>query len=152
MSTATGQRNDGRSYLAKTGEPEQKWHTVDADGLVLGRMAARIAHILQGKHKPTYTPHVDTGDFVVILNADKVKVTGAKAQQRTYDTFSGYPGGRRVYSYEDMTTRAPEKIVELAVRRMMPKTKLGRAMMSKLKIYTGDSHPHAAQRPTKLEL
>lgn len=153
MSTeAPPRRNAQKSYLAKTGELEQAWHVIDAEGLVVGRMATRIAMILQGKHKPTYTPHVDTGDFVIILNADKVKVTGNKEAQRTYDTFSGYPGGRRVYSMADLRTRAPHKIVELAVRRMLPKTKLGKQMLTKLKIYAGTEHPHAAQQPKKLDL
>ncbi|MGF1632409.1 MAG: 50S ribosomal protein L13 [Phycisphaerae bacterium] len=140
------------TYLAKPGELTAEWHVVDASGLVLGRLATRVATILQGKHKPTYTPHVDTGDFVVIVNADKVKVTGRKAEHVTYDTYSRYPGGRRVYTFEQMMDNSPERIIELAVKRMLPKNKLGRNMLTKLKIYAGESHPHAAQRPVKLEL
>ncbi|MEM6562472.1 MAG: 50S ribosomal protein L13 [Planctomycetota bacterium] len=152
MSTATGKKNDGKSYLAKTGELDAKWHLVDATDLVLGRMATRIAHILQGKHKPTYTPHVDTGDYVIVVNAEKITVTGDKRQSLTYETYSGHPSGRRVYTFEDMNTRAPEKVIELAVKRMMPKTSLGKSMLKKLKVYKGGTHEHAAQRPTKLEL
>ena len=155
MSTATAapaRKNDQRSYLAKPGELEAAWHVVDAQGQVLGRLAARIATILQGKHKPTYTPHVDTGDFVIVLNAEKVRVTGEKNKSLTYQTFSGYPSGQRTYTFEDMQTRAPHKTIELAVRRMLPKSKLGRQMLSKLKVYKGDQHPHAAQQPKPLEL
>ena len=152
MSDTPARKNHQKSYLAKPGELTQEWHLIDAEDLVVGRLAAKVAMILQGKHKPTYTPHVDTGDFVIITNAEKVRVTGAKEQQRTYDTFSGYAGGRRVYSMADMRTRAPHKIVELAVRRMLPKTKMGKHMLTKLKIYKGDEHPHAAQQPKKLDL
>lgn len=140
------------SYLAKNGELTAEWHKVDADGLVLGRMAASIATILQGKHKPTYTPHVDTGDFVIVLNAEKVRVTGAKADVREYQKYTGYPGGLNKTGYRDMIRLHPERVVELAVRRMLPKSKLGRAMLTKLKIYKGSAHPHAAQGPTDLTL
>ena len=140
------------SYLAKPGELEQAWHVVDATDQVLGRMAARIAMVLQGKHKPTWTPHVDTGDFVIVTNAAAVKVTGAKDQQRTYATYSGHIGGRHEYSYKTMNQLHPEKVIELAVRRMMPKTKMGAKMMSKLKVYKGDSHDHQAQQPKPLEI
>jgi large subunit ribosomal protein L13 len=141
-----------KSYLAKTGELTPEWHVVDASDQVLGRMAAKLAQVLQGKHKPTYTPHVDTGDFVVVLNADKVKVTGSKAQVREYQTYSGYPSGQHVYSYKTMNEHHPEKVIELAVRRMLPKSKLGRQMLSKLKVYRGDSHDHQAQQPKPLSL
>ena len=149
---APARKNHQKSYLAKNGELTPEWHVIDANDQVVGRLAARVAMILQGKHKPTYTPHVDTGDFVIITNAASCRVTGAKEQQRTYDTYSGYAGGRRVYSMADMRTRAPHKIIELAVRRMLPKTKLGKQMLTKLKIYPGGEHPHAAQQPKPLDL
>ena len=138
------------SYLAKPGELEQAWHVVDATDQVLGRMATKIAMVLQGKHKPTYTPHVDTGDFVIVTNAAAVTVTGRKSEQRTYATYSGYIGGRHEYSYKTMSQQHPEKVIELAVRRMMPKTKMGMKMMKKLKIYKGDQHDHQAQQPQAL--
>ena len=126
--------------MPKPGEVQANWHVVDASDQVLGRLAARVAQILQGKHKPTYTPHVDTGDFVIVLNAEKVKVTGNKAEVIQYDTYSRYPGGRNLYSYKRMKQLHPEKIVELAVRRMLPKSKMGRNILGKLKIYKGGSH------------
>lgn len=138
------------TYLAKPGEVKQEWLVVDAADQVLGRLAARLATILQGKHKPTYTPHVDTGDFVVVLNAEKIKVTGRKADTVEYDTYSRYPGGRRIYSYREMVEKHPERLLELAVKRMLPKSKLGRHMLGKLKIYRGGQHPHAAQQPKAL--
>jgi len=140
------------TYMAKPGEVEGKWHIVDADGKVLGRLAAKIAMILQGKHKPTYTPHVDTGDFVIVINAEKIKVTGQKGNVVEYETYSRHPGGRHLYSYKTMNQLHPEKVVELAVRRMLPKSKLGRNLLGKLKIYRGSAHPHAAQRPAELTL
>ncbi|MEM7807446.1 MAG: 50S ribosomal protein L13 [Planctomycetota bacterium] len=140
------------SYLAKTGELTPEWHVVDATDKVLGRMATELATILQGKHKPTYTPHVDTGDFVIVLNASKVKVTGRKAESRTYQTYSGYPSGQHVYSYKAMNEKSPEKVIELAVRRMLPKSKLGKQMLSKLKVYAGDTHTHQAQQPKPLAI
>src|SRR5438309_87438 len=123
------------SYMPKPHEVAANWLVVDAADQVLGRLAARISLILQGKHKPTYTPHVDTGDFVVVLNAENVKVTGKKADVLEYDTYSRYPGGRHTYSYKRMAELHPEKLIELAVRRMLPKNKLGRNMLGKLKIY-----------------
>ena len=140
------------TYMAKPGELKAGWHVIDADGQVLGRLAAKVAVIVQGKHKPTYTPHVDTGDFVIVLNADKVRVTGSKAEELEYDTYSRYPGGRRVYSFKDMAAKHPEKLVELAVRRMLPKSKMGRNILGKVKIYRGTAHPHAAQQPKELKL
>ncbi len=140
------------TYLPKPGEIEGKWHVVDASGLVLGRMAAKIAVILQGKHKPTYASNVDTGDYVIVLNADKIRVTGRKAEVIEYDTYSRYPGGRHLYSYKTMNQLHPEKVIQLAVRRMLPKNKLARNMLTKLNVYRGDTHPHAAQRPTELKL
>ena len=140
------------TYTPKPGEIKADWHTVDATDQVLGRLASKVAMILQGKNKPTYTPHVDTGDFVIILNAEKVKVTGSKAEHIVYDTYSRYPGGRHLYSYRTMKELHPERVIQLAVKRMLPKNKLGRHMLTKLKIYTGTEHPHAAQQPKKLEL
>jgi len=140
------------TYMPKPGEVKANWHVIDATDQVLGRLAARVSIILQGKHKPTYTPHVDTGDFVIVLNAGKVKVTGRKADVLEYDTYSRYPGGRHLYSFRRMKELHPEKLVELAVRRMLPKSKLGRDFLGKLKIYKGDAHPHQAQQPQKLEL
>ena len=138
------------TYMPKPGEVQANWHVVDATDQVLGRLAARVAHIIQGKNKPTYTPHVDTGDFVIVLNADKVKVTGNKAEVLEYDTYSRYPGGRNIYSYKRMKQLHPEKVVELAVRRMLPKSKMGRNILGKLKIYKGTEHPHQAQQPKEL--
>ncbi len=135
------------TYMPKPGEIKANWHVVDATDQILGRLASRVAVILQGKHKATYTPHVDTGDFVIVTNAEKVKVTGRKAEVIEYDTYSRYPGGRKLYSYKDMNARRPEKVIELAVRRMLPKSKMGRNILGKLKIYKGDQHPHAAQQP-----
>jgi large subunit ribosomal protein L13 len=140
------------TYMPKPGEIVGDWHVVDATDQVLGRLASRIALILQGKHKPTYTPHVDTGDFVVVINADKFKVTGRKADVLEYDTYSRYPGGRHLYSFKRMKELHPEKVLELAVRRMLPKSKLGRNILGKLKIYRDASHPHSAQQPKALKL
>jgi large subunit ribosomal protein L13 len=139
------------TYMAKPGEVQAHWHVVDATDQVLGRLAAKIAIIVQGKHKPTYTPHVDTGDFVVVLNAEKVRVTGKKADVLEYDTYSRYPGGRHLYSYKTMKQLHPEKLLELAVRRMLPKSKMGRNILGKVKIYKGSEHPHAAQQPKELK-
>jgi large subunit ribosomal protein L13 len=139
------------TYLPKTGEIKPEWHVVDATGLVLGRMAAKIALILQGKHKPTYTPHIDTGDFVIVLNADKVKVTGRKADVIEYQTYSEWPSGQHIYTYKDMIARRPEKVVEVTVRRMLPKSRLGRKFLAKLKVYRGTTHPHQAQQPKELK-
>ena len=141
-----------KSYMAKNDEVAQKWLLVDADGIVLGRMAARIAPILMGKHKPTYTPHVDTGDYVVVVNADKIRVTGRKAEQKEYDYYTHFPGGHKYVSFADMLKSKPEKVVELAVRRMLPKNRLGRQMLKKLKVYAGPEHPHAAQQPQTYEI
>jgi len=148
MSTATPSTS---TYMPKPGEVKADWWVVDATDLVLGRLASRLSIILQGKHKPTYTPHVDTGDFVVILNADKIKVTGRKADVIEYDTYSRYPGGRHLYSYKTMKQLHPERIIQLAVKRMLPKNKLGRHQLGKLKIYRGTEHPHAAQQPKPLK-
>lgn len=141
-----------KTYLAKKEEVEQKWHLVDADGAVLGRLAAKIAPVLMGKNKPTYTPHVDTGDFVIVVNAGKIVLTGSRAKQKEYDHYTYYPDGRKVVSFTDMMTKSPEKVVTLAVKRMLPKNKLGRKMLKKLKVYRGPEHEHQAQKPEKLEL
>jgi large subunit ribosomal protein L13 len=140
------------TYTPKPGEIKADWHVVDATNMVLGRLAAKVAMILQGKTKPTYTPHVDTGDFVIVLNAEKVRVTGRKADVLEYDTYSRYPGGRHLYSYQTMKERHPERIVQIAVKRMLPKNKLGRTQLGKLKIYKGDKHPHSSQQPKELKL
>lgn len=141
-----------KSFLAKKEQIEHKWLLVDADGAILGRMASKIAPILMGKNKPTYTPHVDTGDYVVVINADKIKVTGQKARDKEYDYYTHYPGGHKFVSFADMMAKKPEKVIELAVKRMLPKNKLGRKMLQKLKVYRGAEHEHQAQRPEKIEL
>ena len=141
-----------KSFLAKKGEVEPKWLLVDAEGAVLGRIAAKIAPILMGKNKPTYTPHVDTGDYVIVVNADKIRVTGKKAQMKEYDHYTHHPGGRKVVSFADMMAKKPEKVIELAVKRMLPKNKLGVKMLKKLKVYRGQEHEHQAQKPEKIEL
>jgi large subunit ribosomal protein L13 len=141
-----------KTFMAKKNQVEQKWLLVDAEGAILGRMASKIAPMLMGKNKPTYTPHVDTGDYVIVLNADKVKVTGKKAQAKEYDYYTHHPGGHKYVSFADMMAKKPEKVVELAVKRMMPKNKLGRAMLKKLKVYRGPEHEHQAQKPEKIEL
>lgn len=141
-----------KSYLAKPGEVGGDWHVVDADQKVLGRMATQVATILMGKHKPTYTPHVLSGDFVVIVNAEKVKLTGRKMEQKTYDRYTYYTSGRKVDSIAKMMAEHPDRVIKLAVRRMLPKNKLGRDMLSRLKVYAGPTHPHQAQCPQPLEL
>ena len=140
-----------KTYVATPADRERNWLLVDAEGQTLGRLATQIADALRGKRKPTYTPHVDTGDFVIILNAEKVRVTGAKAEVLEYQTYSRYPSGQKTYSYKRMAELHPEKLVELAVRRMLPKSKMGRNILGKLKVYRGAQHPHAAQRPKTLQ-
>lgn len=129
-----------------------EWFLVDADSQILGRLAVRIAMVLMGKHKPQYTAHVDTGDFVVVTNAEKIKLTGKKAQVKEYDYYTYYMGGRKVIPFEKMFAEKPEKVLTEAVRRMLPKSKMGRHMLSKLKVYRGGEHPHAAQMPRPLEI
>ena len=141
-----------RTYMAKKGEVEQRWHLVDADDKVVGRLASRIARVLMGKHRPEYTPHVDTGEFVVVVNASKVRFTGRKPAQKRYYHYTGHPGGLRERTVTDLLERKPEEILHLAVRRMLPKTRLGRQMIQKLKIYPGAEHPHEAQQPQPLTL
>jgi large subunit ribosomal protein L13 len=140
-----------KTYMAKPGEVEQKWHVIDATDQVVGRLASRIAVLLMGKHRPTYTPHVDTGDFVIVTNAKKLKFTGNKWEQKEYRWYTGYPGQRSV-SAETRRERKPELILREAVRRMLPKNKLAYKMINKLKIYAGPDHPHQAQQPEPLEL
>ena len=141
-----------KSFMAKNQDIESKWLIIDADGAVLGRMASKIAPILMGKNKPTYTPHVDTGDHVIVINAEKIRLTGKKAQTKEYDYYTHFPGGHKYVSFADMMTRKPEKVVELAVKRMLPKNKLGTKMLKKLKVYRGPEHEHQAQKPEKIEL
>jgi large subunit ribosomal protein L13 len=141
-----------KTWQAKPVEVEADWHHVDADGQTLGRMANKIAVLLMGKHKASYTPHVDTGDFVVVTNAEKVVVSGKKTQLKEYQTYSGYPSGRKLMNFETLQSRNPEKIIRLAVRRMLPKTKMGRHMLGKLKIYKGAEHPHQAQQPKPFKI
>lgn len=153
-----------KSFLAKPGEVPNNWLLVDADGQTVGRLATKLATVLMGKHKPTYTPHVDCGDFVVVVNADKVKFGGrrmahpthpnftAKMLSKTYDKYTGYPGGRKVIPAADLLERKPEELLRLAVRRMLPKNKLGRHMLKKLKLFRGTKHPHQAQVPQAVTL
>jgi large subunit ribosomal protein L13 len=141
-----------KSFLAKKEDVQPKWLIVDADGAILGRLAAKIAPILMGKHKPTYTPHVDTGDCVIVLNAEKIKLTGKKEEAKLYDYYTFYPGGHKYLTFEEMMAKNPEKIIELAVKRMLPKSAMGDRMLKKLKVYRGGEHKHVAQMPEKIEL
>jgi large subunit ribosomal protein L13 len=141
-----------KSYMARPLEVERRWYVVDAEGQTLGRLATEIARVLRGKNKPRYTPHVDTGDFVVVVNAERVVVTGRKAEQKLYRRHSGYPGGLKTTTYEQMMERQPNEILRKAVRGMMPKTRLARQQLRKLKIYAGPEHPHAAQNPQQYEV
>lgn len=131
---------------------ERKWYLVDATDVPLGRLASQIARILMGKHKPTYTPHVDTGDFVIIINASKVKLTGKKLDQKIYYRYSGYPGGLKERTAREMLQKHPERVIKLAVKRMLPKTRLGAKMLKKLKVFTGPEHIHEAQKPETIKL
>jgi len=140
------------TYMAKPNEVERKWYVIDAAGQTLGRMASVAAAILRGKHKPQFTPHVDTGDFVIIINADKVVLTGKKLQQKKYYRHSQYPGGLKVTTAQDMLKNKPERMVELAVHGMLPKNRLGERLKTKLKVYAGSEHPHQAQKPEVWEL
>lgn len=141
-----------RTFTAKKEEIKREWYLVDAEGQTLGRLASRIAPIIKGKHKPIYTPHLDCGDFVVVINADKVRVTGRKLDQKVYYWHSQYPGGIKSVTLRDQLARYPERVVQAAVRGMLPKNKLGRRMIKKLKVYAGDSHPHQAQQPKPLKI
>jgi large subunit ribosomal protein L13 len=141
-----------RTFSAKPHEIERRWFVVDAENQTLGRLATRIATVLRGKHKPIYTPHVDCGDYVVVINADKVRVTGRKMDQKMYHRHSGYPGGLTSVTLRRQLETFPERVLEAAVRGMLPKNRLGRKMFTKLKVYAGPNHPHQAQQPTELEL
>jgi large subunit ribosomal protein L13 len=141
-----------RTYTPKPGDVERHWHVIDATDVVLGRLATQAATLLRGKHKAVFAPHVDTGDFVVIINADKVALTGNKRDQKLAYSHSGYPGGLRATGYDKLLTERPEKVVEKAVRGMLPKNSLGRQMLRKLKVYSGPEHPHAAQHPTPFNI
>jgi large subunit ribosomal protein L13 len=140
------------TYTASLKTIERRWHVIDADGLVLGRVATRAARLLMGKHRPTYTTFLDTGDHVIVVNAERVRLTGRKEEQKIYRKHSGYEGGLREERAKDLRARRPVRLVEEAVRGMLPKTTLGDAMYRKLKVYAGPDHPHAAQKPTKLEV
>ena len=140
------------TYMAKTAEVERKWYVVDATGKTLGRLSAKVAAILRGKNKPIFTPHIDTGDYVVIINADKIKVTGKKLSDKIYYSHSDYPGGMRETNLAEMLAKKPEMVVELAIKGMLPKGPLGRQMITKLHVYAGAEHPHAAQKPEALEV
>lgn len=141
-----------RTVSAKKEEVTRQWYVVDADGQTLGRLSTEIANRLRGKHKASFTPHVDTGDYVVVVNAEKVKVTGRKAQDKMYYHHTGFPGGIKSISFEKLIDKAPERIIEAAVKGMMPKNKLSRSMMAKLKVYAGSEHPHEAQQPIALAI
>ena len=141
-----------KTYSPKASEIERKWYIVDAADKVLGRLAGEIAHVLRGKHKPTYAPHMDTGDFVVVINAAKVKVTGNKENQKTYFKHSGYPGGTRFTTMREMLDKYPERVILSAVKGMLPSNKLASHQLSKLKVYAGSEHPHQAQAPEPLEV
>lgn len=138
--------------MAKPQDVERKWYVVDAEGKTLGRLASKVAAILRGKHKPTFTPHVDCGDYVIIVNAEKIQVTGKKRTDKVYYRHSGYPGGLKATTFEQMIARRPERVLELAIKGMLPHNRLGRQMYRKLKVYAGPEHPHAAQKPEPLEL
>jgi large subunit ribosomal protein L13 len=140
-----------KCYQAKAGELSKSWYVIDATGMVVGRLAAQIAPILMGKHRPTYTAHIDTGDYVIVTNVDKVVFTGNKWQQKSYQWYTGHPGGQKEEVAWKLFKRKPERILQLAVQRMMPKNKIGRHMLSKLKLHAGPTHPHQAQAPIPLE-
>lgn len=140
------------TFMANASNIERKWYVVDAEGQTLGRLAAEVAKVLRGKHKPTFTPHVDTGDYVIVVNAAKVKLTGKKLIQKTYFRHSGYPGGSSFTQAGHMLEKRPEHVVEMAVRGMLPKNKLGEQMYRKLNVYAGAEHPHQAQQPEELKL
>jgi len=141
-----------KTYVARPSEINQKWFVIDAEGKTLGRMASQISLILQGKNKPTYTPFLDTGDFVVVINADKVVLTGNKLTQKKYYRHTGFPGGIKEITAKDLLAKYPTRVIQKAVKGMLPKTILGKQMLKKLKIYAGPEHPHTAQKPEKIEL
>jgi large subunit ribosomal protein L13 len=139
-----------KTYLPKVNLDQRKWHVIDADGAVLGRLAVQVADLLRGKNKPVFTPHLDAGDFVVVINAEKVALTGKKETQKRFMTYSGWKGGEKYTSVAQVRARHPEKLITHAVRGMVPKNRLGRVLMTKLKVYQGSAHPHAAQQPDSL--
>ena len=141
-----------KTYYAKPGEVQREWLLVDATDMTLGRLASAVAQILRGKNKPTYTPHVDTGDFVVVINCDKIKVTGAKVTDKVYYRYTNHPGGLRQETFQEVMAKHPERVIQHAVKGMLPKGTLGRQMLKKLKVYTGPEHPHQAQNPRKIDL
>lgn len=141
-----------KTFSARERDIEKKWYVVDAQGKTLGRLASEIVTILRGKHKPIYTPHIDCGDYVIVVNAEKVRVTGLKMDQKSYYRHSGYPGGLRTITLRDQLKKFPERVIEAAVKGMLPKNRLGRRIHKKLKVYAGPNHPHAAQKPQPLEL
>ncbi len=141
-----------KTYMAKPLEVERKWYVIDASGQTLGRLATEVATILRGKHKPIYTPHVDTGDYVIIINAEDIVLTGKKLDQKMYRRHSGYPGGLKEMTYRNLLNKRPEKAIEAAVKGMLPHNRLGRKMFAKLKVYKGSEHPHQAQQPEVREL
>jgi len=141
-----------KTYTPKVTDIQRRWLLVDAEDKVLGRLASEVAQLLRGKHKPMYTPHLDTGDFVVVINADKVRLTGSKAEKKTYFRHTGYMGGEKHIPFREMQTKHPGRVVELAVKGMLPKNNLGRLMRRKLKVYAGPEHPHAAQQPEPIEI
>ena len=141
-----------KTWNAKPGELERRWYLVNAEGQTLGRLATQIADTLRGKRKPQYTPHIDTGDFVIVVNAEKISVTGNKRADKRYYRHSGYPGGLRSRTLQEMLDRRPEEVIRKAVRGMLPRTRLGRKQLTKLKVYAGPDHPHAAQQPQPMEV
>ena len=141
-----------KTYSAKAQEVDRKWYIVDAEGKTLGRLATTVANVLRGKNKPIFTPHVDTGDFVVVINAEKVMLTGKKPLQKTYQRYSGYPGGLKIEKFADVIAKHPERVIESAVRGMISRNKLGRTLFKKLKVYRGPDHPHEAQNPEPLDI
>jgi len=141
-----------KTYSANANDRDRRWYVVDAEGKTLGRLSTQIADILRGKRKPTFTPHVDTGDFVVVINAEKVSVTGKKRATKLYHRHSGYPGGLRTRTFEEMIEKRPEEVIRLAVKGMLPRNRLSRRQITKLKIYAGPEHPHTAQSPEILEI
>jgi large subunit ribosomal protein L13 len=138
--------------MAKPADIDRKWYIIDASGQVLGRLASEVALMLRGKHKPTYTPHMDTGDYIIVINADKIQLTGDKLQQKKYRYYTGYPSGLKEVDYQTMLQKKPERAIEIAVKGMLPHNRLGRKMFKKLKVYRGDQHPHQAQKPEFREL
>ncbi|HEY8468823.1 MAG TPA: 50S ribosomal protein L13 [Longimicrobiales bacterium] len=141
-----------KTYTPRESDIQRRWWIVDAEGQVLGRLASRVAGILRGKHKPIFTPHLDTGDYVVVINAEKVRLTGKKPEQKTYFRHSGYMGGEKFIPFRRMLEKHPERVIELAVKGMLPKNHLGRQMRKKLRVYAGPTHPHAGQQPQPLEI